>query len=65
MDADLLVALIAPRPLLLQPAASDYWSIPKASFWRRDRRRQGLSLLGEEDLRTDVWPAGQAQPIFP
>src|SRR6202020_22661 len=32
MDAHMLVALIAPRPLLLQTGDTDYWSDPKGEF---------------------------------
>jgi hypothetical protein len=32
MDAYLLIALIAPRPLLLQTGSTDYWSDPKGEF---------------------------------
>ncbi len=32
MDANLLVALIAPRPVLLQTGSTDYWSDPKGEF---------------------------------
>jgi hypothetical protein len=32
MDAHMLVALIAPRPLLLQTGSTDYWSDPKGEF---------------------------------
>lgn len=32
MDAHMLVALMAPRPLLLQTGSTDYWSDPKGEF---------------------------------
>jgi hypothetical protein len=32
VDAHMLIALIAPRPLLLQTGDSDYWSDPKGEF---------------------------------
>jgi hypothetical protein len=63
MDANLLIALIAPRPLLLQTGSSDYWSDPKGEFLAAVAAGKVYKLLGKEDLGTDVWPAA-TQPIF-
>jgi hypothetical protein len=63
MDANLLIALIAPRPLLLQTGSSDYWSDPKGEFLAAVAAGKVYKLLGKEDLGTDVWPAAR-QPIF-
>jgi hypothetical protein len=63
MDANLLIALIAPRPLLLQTGNSDYWSDPKGEFLAAVAAGKVYKLLGKEDLGTDVWPAAR-QPIF-
>jgi hypothetical protein len=63
MDANLLIALIAPRPLLLQTGSSDYWSDPKGEFLAAVAAGKVYRLLGKEDLGTDVWP-GPKQPIF-
>jgi hypothetical protein len=63
MDADLLIALIAPRPLLLQTGSSDYWSDPKGEFLAAVAAGKVYKLLGKEDLGTDVWPEAK-QPIF-
>ena len=63
MDANLLIALIAPRPLLLQTGSSDYWSDPKGEFLAAGAAGKVYKLLGKEDLGTDVWPAA-SQPIF-
>jgi hypothetical protein len=63
MDANLLIALIAPRPLLLQTGSSDSWSDPKGEFLAAVAAGKVYKLLGKEDLGTDVWPAAK-QPIF-
>jgi hypothetical protein len=63
MDANLLIALIAPRPLLLQTGSSDYWSDPKGEFLAAVAAGKVYKLLGKDDLGTDVWPAAR-QPIF-
>jgi hypothetical protein len=63
MDANLLIALIAPRPLLLQTGSSDSWSDPKGEFLAAVAAGKVYKLLGKEDLGTDVWPEAK-QPIF-
>lgn len=63
MDANLLVALIAPRPLLLQTGNTDYWSDPKGEFLSAVAAGPVYRLLGKQDLGTDVWPAAKV-PIF-
>jgi hypothetical protein len=63
MDANLLIALIAPRPLLLQTGNTDYWSDPKGEFLAEVSAGPVYKLLGKQDLGTDVWPAAK-QPIF-
>src|ERR1700733_6414357 len=63
MDANLLIALIAPRPLLLQTGSTDYWSDPKGEFLAAVAAGEVYKLLGKENLGTGVWlPA--SQPIF-
>lgn len=62
-DANLLIALIAPRPLLLQTGDSDKWSDPKGEFLAEVAAGPAYRLLGKEDLGTDVWPAAK-QPIL-
>jgi hypothetical protein len=63
MDANLLIALIAPRPLLLQTGSTDDWSDPKGEFLAEVAAGPVYKLLGKEDLGTDVWPAA-GQPIL-
>ncbi|MBB5057541.1 hypothetical protein HDF16_002247 [Granulicella aggregans] len=63
MDANLIISLIAPRPLLLQTGSSDDWSDPKGEFLAEVAAGPAYKLLGKEDLGTDVWPAA-GHPIF-
>ena len=63
MDANLLIALIAPRPLLLQTGNTDYWSDPKGEFLAEVAAGPVYRLLGKQDLGTDAWPAAK-EPIF-
>jgi hypothetical protein len=63
IDANLLVALIAPRPLLLQTGNTDNWSDPKGEFLAAVAAGPVYKLLGAQDLGTDVWPAAK-QPIL-
>ncbi len=57
VDANLLVALIAPRPLLLQTGDQDFWSDPKGEFLAEVAAGPVYKLLGKQDLDTDEWPA--------
>ncbi len=63
MDANMLIALIAPRPLLLQTGSTDYWSDPKGEFLAEVAAGPVYKLLGKDPLDTDVWPAPK-QPIL-
>jgi hypothetical protein len=63
MDAHMLVALIAPRPLLLQTGNTDLWSDPKGEFLSAVAAGPVYKLLGKDALDTDVWPAAK-QPIL-
>lgn len=57
VDAHMLLALIAPRPLLLQTGDQDYWSDPKGEFLAEVAAGPVYRLLGKDDLGTDQWPA--------
>jgi hypothetical protein len=63
MDANMLVALIAPRPLLLQTGDTDAWSDPKGEFLAAVAAGPVYQLLGKDLLDTTVWPAAK-QPIL-
>ena len=62
-DAHMLVALVAPRPLLLQTGNTDFWSDPKGEFLAAVAAGPVYKLLGKDPLDTDVWPAAN-QPIL-
>jgi hypothetical protein len=63
MDANLLVSLIAPRPLLLQTGSADKWSDPKGEFLAAVAAGPVYKLLGKDGLDTDIWPDPK-QPIM-
>lgn len=56
VDANMLVSLIAPRPLLLQTGNKDYWSDPKGEFLAEVAAAPVYKLLGKDPLDTDQWP---------
>lgn len=55
-DANLLVSLIAPRPLLLQTGDTDIWSDPKGEFLSLLSARPVYELLGKKGPNTDAFP---------
>ncbi|HEY1946914.1 MAG TPA: acetylxylan esterase [Bryobacteraceae bacterium] len=57
VDANLLVALMAPRPLLLQTGDTDFWSDPKGEFLAAQSAGPVYTLLGKQGLETNQWPA--------
>ena len=56
VDGHMLVALMAPRPLLLQTGDTDYWSDPKGEFVAAVAGGPVYELLGKKSLRTNVLP---------
>jgi len=63
VDANMLVALIAPRPLLLQTGNTDYWSDPKGEFLAAVAAGPVYRLLGKQDLGIAEMPA-PGQPVL-
>ena len=63
VDAHMLVALIAPRPLLLQTGTTDNWSDPKGEFLAAVEAGKVYRLLGKDDLGTTELPPPD-QPIY-
>ena len=63
VDSHELIALIAPRPLLLQTGDQDYWSDPKGEFLAAVASEPVWTLLGEKALGTTTLPA-PGQPIL-
>jgi hypothetical protein len=56
VDAHMLVALIAPRPVLLQTGDKDFWSDPKGEFLAAVAAGPVYRLLGKQGLDTDRMP---------
>jgi hypothetical protein len=60
MDTHMLVAAMAPRPLLLQTGNTDNWSDPKGEFVAAVNATPVYKLLGKQGIDTDQMPqAGQ------
>jgi hypothetical protein len=57
IDAHMLVALMAPRPLLLQTGSTDFWSDPKGEFLAAVAAEPVYKLFGEKGPGTSVMPA--------
>lgn len=56
-DAHMLVALMAPRPLLLQTGDIDYWSDPKGEWLSALAAAPVYKLFGKDTPTADAWPA--------
>ena len=63
VDANMLVALMAPRPLLLQTGSEDGWSDPKGEFLAAVAAGPVYKLFGKQGLDTAEWPA-PGEPIL-
>jgi hypothetical protein len=63
VDSHMLIALIAPRPVLLQTGDKDFWSDPKGEFLAAVAAGPVYRLLGKQGLDTDQWPPA-GQPIL-
>jgi hypothetical protein len=57
VDGHMLLALLAPRPVLLQTGTKDEWSDPKGEFLAAVAAGPVYSLLGKQGLGTDQMPA--------
>ena len=57
VDAHMLVALIAPRPVLLQTGEKDGWSDPKGEFLAAVSAGPVYRLFGKGDLGTELMPS--------
>ncbi len=57
VDSNMLLSLIAPRPLLLQTGDQDKWSDPKGEFLAEVDAGRVWKLLGRDDLGTTEMPA--------
>jgi hypothetical protein len=63
VDAHMLVALMAPRPVLLQTGSTDFWSDPKGEFLAAVAAAPVYRLLGKQGLDTDEMPKA-GEPIL-
>jgi hypothetical protein len=63
VDAHMLIALIAPRPVLLQTGDSDMWSDPKGEFLAAVAAEPVFKLLGKQGLGITQMPEA-GQPVF-
>ena len=63
VDAHMLIALIAPRPVLLQTGDTDVWSDPKGEFLAAVAAEPVFRLLGKQALGTEQMPPA-GQPIM-
>jgi hypothetical protein len=63
VDSHMLLALIAPRPLLLQTGDTDFWSDPKGEFLSAVAAGPVYRLLGQQDLGMDQAPPA-GRPIL-
>ena len=57
VDAHMLVALMAPRALLLQTGDTDYWSDPKGEFLAAIAAQPVYQLFGMQGPGNAPWPA--------
>ena len=65
VDANELVALVAPRPLLLQTGDQDGWSDPKGEFLAAVSATPVYRLFGKEGMPNDQWPAAGTPILNP
>lgn len=63
-DAHMLVALMAPRPLLLQTGDSDYWSDPKGEFLSAIAAEPVYNLFGKKGPGTKTFPEAGDQSLL-
>ncbi len=56
VDSHMLLALMAPRPVLLQTGDSDKWSDPKGEFLAAVAAEPVFKLFGKQGLGTDRMP---------
>jgi len=63
-DGHSLVALIAPRPLLLQTGSTDGWSDPKGEFLSAVAAEPVYKLFGKKGPGTTIWPAAKDESLL-
>lgn len=63
MDAHMLIALVAPRPVLLQTGLTDNWSDPKGEYYSATLASCVYELLGQGAFGASEFPEPE-QPVF-
>ena len=63
MDAHMLIALMAPRPVLLQTGDTDKWSDPRGEFKAAVAAEPVYNLFGKKGLNTGLIPSS-GKPIL-
>src|SRR5688572_21015380 len=63
VDANMLLAMIAPRPLLLQTGNTDKWSDPYGEFLAAVSAEPVYKLVGKKGLGTTTFPAA-GEPVL-
>jgi hypothetical protein len=64
VDAHMLVALMAPRPLLLQTGDTDYWSDPKGEFLAAVAAEPVYNLFNKKGPGTETMPKAGDQSLL-
>jgi len=64
VDAHMLVALMAPRPLLLQTGDTDYWSDPKGEFLAAVAAEPVYELFNKKGPSTSIMPNAEDQSLL-
>jgi hypothetical protein len=64
VDAHMLVALMAPRPLLLQTGDTDYWSDPKGEFLAAVAAEPVYKLFNKKGPGTSTMPNAGDQSLL-
>lgn len=64
VDAHMLVALMAPRPVLLQTGDTDYWSDPRGEFLAALAAEPVYTLFGKNGPGTPVMPKAADQTML-
>ena len=64
VDAHMLVALMAPRPLLLQTGDTDYWSDPKGEFLAAVAAEPVYNLFNKKGPATETMPKAGDQSLL-
>ncbi len=56
-DAHMIIALVAPRPILLQTGSTDKWSDPYGEFLAAKAATPVFALLGKKGIEKEPFPA--------